>query len=143
MLSRGGIKSSPWKHEEDEFLKELVKEIGIKKWAKIAGMINSRFQSDRKGKNCRERWNNHLDPTINKGEWKYEEDLILLIKHKEFGKKWSKISKEIPGRTENSVKNRLNTLMKSFKQTVGSEDQVYATEYLISHISSLIEKTKN
>ena len=138
-LSRGGIKTKPWNHEEDEILKELVKELGIKRWAQIASIISSRFNSMRKGKNCRERWKNHLDPYINKGEWTYEEDLALLIQHQEFGKKWSKISKELVGRTENSVKNRLNTLMKSVKQTVESDNQAFINEYLINHLKSLIE----
>jgi len=33
----------------------------------------------RHGKQCRERWNNHLDPSLKKSEWSTEEDVILLI----------------------------------------------------------------
>ena len=137
-LPRGGIKTKPWEHEESLKLVELVREFGIKKWAKIANILNQCYGNSRKGKNCRERWKNHLDPLINKGEWTYEEDLKLLVKHKELGRKWSAISKEIKGRTENAVKNRWNTLIKSFEQSVGCSNQEMATDYLISHISSMI-----
>lgn len=142
VLPRGGIKTKPWKHEEDLKLKELVETLGLKKWAQMAVQLNESFNNDRKGKNCRERWNNHLDPNINKGEWTYEEDLTLLTKHKILGRKWSSISRELPGRTENSVKNRWNTLMKSVKQTLGSSNHEIASDYLISHIYSIVNEKK-
>ncbi|OMJ77478.1 hypothetical protein SteCoe_22914 [Stentor coeruleus] len=137
-LPRGGIKTKPWNHEEDVVLKDLIAEYGVKKWAKIAKVLNEKFNSHRKGKNCRERWNNHLNPEINKGEWSYEEDLILLKEFKNIGKKWSSISKVLSGRTENAVKNRWNTLMKSIQQTAGCSNYEIVTEYLISHIEEMI-----
>lgn len=143
IISRGGIKSKPWNFEEDSKLVELVEEMGQKKWAKIANILSCLFKTDRKGKNCRERWNNHLDPNINKGEWSYDEDLIVLTGFKEMGRKWSCISKKLIGRTENSVKNRWNTLMKTFKQSVGNGSHQFATEYLIAHLSSVIDKPNN
>lgn len=66
----------------------------------------------RVGKQCRERWLNHLQPSINKSAWTPEEDLILLQNHKKFSNQWAKIAKFIPGRTENMVKNRFNTISK-------------------------------
>ena len=137
-LPRGGIKSRPWKHEEDSKLKELVQTIGIKKWAKIASELNSCFNNSRKGKNCRERWNNHLDPSINKGEWTYDEDLLLLQKYQELGRRWSIIAKDFKGRTENSVKNRWNTLIKSCKKASGSEDCEVVISSLIRHLYEMV-----
>jgi hypothetical protein len=141
-LPRGGIKYKLWRHDEDSKLRELVQELGIKKWAKIATELNSVFNNGRKGKNCRERWNNHLDPEINKGEWTFEEDLILLEKHREMGRKWSVIAKLFKGRTENSVKNRWNTLIKSTKTTLGNTPSEVAAGYLISHLSGLVHEKK-
>lgn len=141
VLPRGGIKTKPWTHEEDIKLMGLVEKFGVKKWAIISNFLNEEFSSNRKGKNCRERWNNHLNPSINKGEWTYEEDLKLLLKHKELGRKWSMISKELAGRTENAVKNRWNTLMKGFMESMqnrGGFNADVASDCLINHLKTLI-----
>ncbi|QCE10847.1 myb proto-oncogene protein [Vigna unguiculata] len=48
-----------WSAEEDSVLVQLVKRFGIKKWSHIARLLNGRV-----GKQCRERWHNHLRPNI-------------------------------------------------------------------------------
>lgn len=69
----------------------------------------------RHGRQCRERWNNHLDPSIARGPFTEEEDVKLFQIYKEIGKKWAEISKKMKNRTENAVKNRFNSLMKKLK----------------------------
>ena len=59
---------SGWTEEEDEQLASLVGEIGLKQWSQIALTLNQQFHSGdslRNGKQCRERWHNHLDPDLN------------------------------------------------------------------------------
>lgn len=80
----------------------------------------------RRGKHCRERWHNHLDPGLNSnfytgGQWSYEEDIVLLKEQKRLGNRWSAIVTVLTGRTENSVKNRYNCLIKKAKQTYNME----------------------
>jgi hypothetical protein len=58
-------------------------------------------------KQIRGRWYNYLDPKINKDQWTAKQDLELISQVKLSGKKWALISKNIPGRNENMVKNRL------------------------------------
>ena len=146
-ISRGGIKSKEWNHIEDQKLIELVNQFGTKQWGLIAKEINRiNENSSRKGKHCRERWYNHLNPEINskfyvEGEWSYEEDLIILNNHKIFGNKWSKIAKLLKGSTENSVKNRLNSLIKNGKQNLGFP--YISDEAIIDIIAEQISKVIN
>lgn len=108
----------PWTNEEDSAIKQLVEELGIKNWSLIATELASRYQiKHRSGKQCRERWHNHLDSCIDKKPWTQEEDDLIFELHKEFGKSWSKIAESIPGRTDNSVKNRFySTLRRNLRK---------------------------
>lgn len=69
--------------EEDEALIEKVKEFGDKAWAKIA----SKLGYGRTGKQCRERFHNHLRPDIKKGSWTLEEEKLLEDAHMRLGNK--------------------------------------------------------
>jgi hypothetical protein len=100
-----------WTPEEDAILREKRLLYG-RKWAKIAKHLPGR-----QGKQCRERFVNHLDPQLKKGEWTDDEEAILIALHEQHGNKWSNISKHLPGRSDNDTKNHwYSTIQRKFAQ---------------------------
>ena len=73
---RPGLIKGPWTKDEDDKVVELVSKYGVKSWSHIARELKGRL-----GKQCRERWYNHLSPDINKAAWTLEEDRVIVEVH--------------------------------------------------------------
>eukprot|EP00258_Populus_trichocarpa_P047477 XP_024463496.1 transcription factor GAMYB isoform X2 [Populus trichocarpa] len=111
----GGItplKKGPWTSAEDAILIDYVKKHGEGNWNSVqkhSGLF-------RCGKSCRLRWANHLRPDLKKGSFTPEEENRIIELHANMGNKWARMAAELPGRTDNEIKNYWNTRTKRLQR---------------------------
>ena len=103
------LKKGQWSYQEDKLLKQWVKLNGPKNWEACG-----RFIHGRKGKQCREHWNNCLNPELKKGCWSPEEDFLIMFFYEKCKGSWKKIVPLFQGRIENSIKNRFYSQLRKY-----------------------------
>lgn len=143
-------KRKPWNSLEDEAIRSLVSVNGTQHWASIAKLLETKFNiKGRSGKQCRERWHNHLNPTVKKDSWELQEEIMLFQTHLDLGNKWAEIASFLPGRTDNSIKNHFySTLKKQYRKLYGfdaARDQLKEFDLLLSSqiLNALHKKGKS
>ena len=115
------IKRDKWSFIEDLILGLTLNKIyKKKKWSKIAYHLLGRTDIQ-----CRERWCNILDPSLEDVEWTNEEDIKLLNLYREHGNKWSLIAKYYGNRTDNTCWRRWKYLTSLNISKSNNNDIIY------------------
>ena len=160
------LKKGKWSEDEDYLLMKYVKKYGEGKWSKIGNyligrtrkQIRQRYISNIKIKKISEdtiqkisydsysssddedNEENHKIEPKNIFKWNDELDKILLKEYFLNKKSWVKISKKIPGSSENSVKNRFYSLL---RQKINKIKKDYKYKYTNKSISKNYDNNNN
>lgn len=106
----GGLKKGQWARSEDDLLIKAVKQHG-QKWTLVATSVTSRSADQ-----CAKRWQQSLDPDLDRSEWLETEDRTLLEATQRLGRHWKDIQREhFPGRSKNCIKNRYTVLVRRYQ----------------------------
>ena len=143
-----GLVKGKWKKEEDAIILQMVKTAtalqdgsggseSLTKWSDIAKRLPGRI-----GEDVKARYVNHLDPSLRKGVWTKTEMDILIEAQKELGNRWAEIARRIPGRSEQSVKNRWYNAKTSEKRKAAKLVEEEEERKQVLEIEARIEERK-
>lgn len=134
---KNGLKKGPWTPEEDQKLIDYIHKHGHGKWRtlpKNAGL-------KRCGKSCRLRWANYLRPDIKRGRFSLEEEEAIIQLHSVLGNKWSTIAANLPGRTDNEIKNYWNTHIKKKLLKMGIDPVTHTPRFDVLQLASFLSSS--
>ncbi|KAF2713141.1 hypothetical protein K504DRAFT_461724 [Pleomassaria siparia CBS 279.74] len=106
----GGLKKGQWSKSEDAQLARGVQRFG-QRWTLVANTVQSRSADQ-----CAKRWQQSLDPDLDRSEWRDSEDKVLIEAVQKLGRHWKDIQRHhFPGRSKNSIKNRYTVLLRRYQ----------------------------
>ncbi|KAL4592452.1 hypothetical protein LXL04_005447 [Taraxacum kok-saghyz] len=131
------LKKGPWTPEEDELLSDYIQKHGHESWRALP----NRAGLNRCGKSCRLRWINYLRPDIKRGNFSQDEENLIVHLHSTLGNKWSRIASQLPGRTDNEIKNFWNTHVRKKLLKAGIDPKTHKPvpnfDFLLETISQI------
>ncbi|CAD8079035.1 unnamed protein product [Paramecium sonneborni] len=126
MQSKQSETRQSWSYQEDKLLLELIKLNGCTSWNRIARELQSIVKNTQKIRSsaaCRERFQNILNPNLNKSNWTQEDEDNLFNLQQSCGNSWARIASQMPGRSDLLCKNyfyaTLRKVLRRLSKAVG------------------------
>ncbi|KAJ8748499.1 hypothetical protein K2173_003397 [Erythroxylum novogranatense] len=127
------LRKGLWSPEEDEKLLRHITKYGHGCWSSVPKQAGLQ----RCGKSCRLRWINYLRPDLKRGSFSQQEENLIVELHSVLGNRWSQIAAQLPGRTDNEIKNLWNSCLKKKLRQRGIDP---VTHKPLSEVESVDDK---
>jgi hypothetical protein len=111
MVPRRKLVKEKFTTEEDGLVIAAVRDLGTSSWYAVAERVPHRT-----ARQCRDRWQNYLSPSVGNGPWTSEEDELLIAQCRQHGTSWRRIARVFPTRTEINVKNRWHVIERRMRR---------------------------
>ncbi|PNP48360.1 hypothetical protein TGAMA5MH_00644 [Trichoderma gamsii] len=104
----------PWSPDESFRLVTLINKTGAQNWVTVAS-----FMGSRNAKQCRERYHQNLDPSLRHDPIAEDEAAKIMDLYHRYGSAWARIAEQLPGRSDNAIKNYVNGLVNKTRRAEG------------------------
>ena len=99
------FRSKKWTAAEDQIIKEIVQTRGLKQLKLLTRQnLDGLGLHNREPEKCINRWEQYLDPAIDKSPFSETEANVIFMKFKLVGSQWKAIAKMLRNRTGRQVK---------------------------------------
>lgn len=130
------LRKGLWSPEEDEKLLNYITKYGHGCWSSVPKQAGLQ----RCGKSCRLRWINYLRPDLKRGTFSQQEENLIVELHAVVGNRWSHIAAQLPGRTDNEIKNLWNSCLKKKLRQGGIDPNTHKP---LTEVEKIEEKEKD
>lgn len=114
MTGKFSQRRGPWSPDESFRLVTLINKTGAQNWVTVAS-----FMGSRNAKQCRERYHQNLDPSLRHDPITEEEAAKIMDLYHKYGSAWARIAEQLPGRSDNAIKNYVNGLVNKTRRAEG------------------------
>lgn len=115
-MAPGYVKGGVWSNVEDQILKAAVSKYGLTQWSRVASLLTRKS-----AKQAKARWDEWLNPQLNKSGWSKDEDEKLLNLVKQLPNQWRTIS-QVLGRVASDCHERFEKLLEGAEGDYENEE---------------------